>query len=80
MLGALERVALNVLPSRPILVQSGRAPDGTCQASALINIAGSSAYLFNVYVKLKLLGIDYLLLRSWSTDRTHIVTERLAPP
>lgn len=74
------RVVLNALPSRPILVQSKRAPDGTCQASALISIAGSPAYLFNVYVKLKWLGIDYLLLRGWSMDRTHIVTERLAPP
>jgi hypothetical protein len=74
------RVVLNAAPSRVILVRSGRVADGTCQASAQTTIAGSAAYLFNVYLKLKWLGIDYVLLRGWSTDRTHVVTERLAPP
>jgi hypothetical protein len=74
------RVVLNAVPSRAILVRSGRAPDGTCRASAQTTVAGSPAYLFNVYLKLKWLGIDYILLRGWSLDRTHVVTERLEPP
>ena len=48
--------------------------------SAQTTVAGSPAYLFNVYLKLKWLGIDYILLRGWSLDRTHVVTERLEPP
>jgi len=80
-IGGNVRLVLRAVPSRPILVETGRAADGKCQATAKVTIAGSRAYLFNIYLKLKWpFGVEYLLLRGWSMDRAHVVTERLEPP
>jgi hypothetical protein len=74
------QLVLAALPKRSLLVRARRAADGTCSASVKTTIAGSPAYLFNVYLKLKwLFRIEYVLLRGWSLDRTHVVTERLEP-
>ena len=73
------RVVLRALPSRPLVVRTGRAKDGSCRALTKVTINGSPAYLFNVYLKLKTLGVSYLLLRGWSLDGTRLVTERLKP-
>ncbi len=74
------RLLLRALSRRPIDVQALRGADGSCQAVARMTINGSPAYLFNVYLKLKWpFGVDYMLLRGWSLDRTHTVTERLTP-
>ena len=76
--GGKIRLVLRALPSRPILVETVRAPSGACRALATVAIAGKPAHLFDVYVKLTwLLGVDYLLLRGWSMDGTHIVKEKL---
>ena len=75
--GGQVRAVLNALPSRPVTVVTSRASDGNCGAAATTSIAGAPAHLFNVYVKLKWDGVDYLLLRGWSMDGTHIVSEKL---
>ncbi len=71
-------LVLRALPNRPIVVETGRAKDGSCQALANMPINGSPAYLFDVYVKLKWPAtVEYLLLRGWSRDRSHVLTEKL---
>lgn len=76
--GGKLRLVLRALPNRPIVVETRRAADGTCRASATAAIAGTPAHLFDVYVKLTWhLSVDYLLLRGWSMDGTHIVKEKL---
>ena len=75
--GGQVRVALNALPGRPITIEGSRGSDGACRALAIVTIAGAPAHLFNVFVQLKWDGIDYLLLRGWSMDGLHVVTERL---
>jgi Domain of unknown function (DUF4833) len=75
--GGQVRVVLNALPGRPMTVVTSRASDGSCRAVANMSIAGAPAHLFNVYVKLKWDGVDYLLLRGWSMDGSQAVTERL---
>lgn len=72
------RVVLRAVPSRPIVVETGRADDGSCRALANMPIKGSPAYLFDVYLKLKWpAAVEYLLLRGWSHDRSHVLTEKL---
>lgn len=74
------RLVLRALPSRPISVHVTRASDGSCHVQTKVVINGSPAYLFNVYLKLKWpAGAEYVLLRGWSLDRTHVVTEKLKP-
>lgn len=72
------RLVLRAVPNRAIVVETGRAEDGSCQALANMPINGSPAYLFDVYVKLKWPAtVEYLLLRGWSRDRSHVLTEKL---
>lgn len=72
-------LALRALPKRPILVKTLKGRDGSCRVLATLAIAGKPAQLFDVYVKLNWhLGVDYLLLRGWSMDRTQILSEKLA--
>lgn len=76
--GGKLRLVLRALPNRPIVVETRRAADGTCQAFATVAIAGTSAHLFDVYVKLTWhLSVDYLLLRGWSIDGSHVLSEKL---
>jgi|HubBroStandDraft_4_1064222.scaffolds.fasta_scaffold79033_2 hypothetical protein len=75
--GAAVRIVLRAMPSRPLTIVTSRAGDGTCHARATASIAGASAQLFNVYVHLKWDGVDYLLLRGWSLDGSHVVSETI---
>jgi Domain of unknown function (DUF4833) len=71
-------VTLRALASRPIVVKT-RPGAGHCDAWSALPIAGESAYLYNVYVKLKGLGVDYLLLSGWAMDRTRVLHEKVSP-
>jgi hypothetical protein len=75
--GGQARAVLNALPSRPVTIETLRGPDGTCRALATALIAGGPAHLFNVYVRLKWDGVDYVLLQGWSMDGSHVVREKL---
>jgi len=75
--GGSVRAVLNALPRRPVTLTTSRATDGTCRAVAIASIAGTPAHLFNVFVQLKWDGVAYLLLRGWSTDGSHVVSEKL---
>jgi hypothetical protein len=74
--GGKVEVTLRALPRRPIVVQT-KPGEGRCQAWSTMPIAGESAYLYNVYVKLRELGVDYLLLSGWALDRSHVLHERI---
>jgi hypothetical protein len=75
--GAAVRIVLKAMPSRPLTIVTSRGGDGLCRALASIPIAGTSAHLFNVYVHLKWDGVDYMLLRGWSLDGSHVVSETI---
>jgi uncharacterized protein DUF4833 len=75
--GGQVRVALKALRGRSIIISTSRRSDGACQGLATTSIAGTPAHLFNVYVRLKWDGVDYLLLQGWSMDGSHVVRERL---
>lgn len=75
--GTAVRIVLKAMPSRPLTIVTSRGGDGVCRAVATISIAGASAHLFNVYVHLKWDGVDYLLLRGWSLDGSHVVSETI---
>jgi hypothetical protein len=77
--GGQVRFSLNALPARPMTIVTWRGGDGACRAVATAWIAGAPAHLFNVFVQLKWDGVDYLLLRGWSMDGSHVVVEKLAP-
>jgi hypothetical protein len=70
------RIVVRALPARPITIHTWRAADGTCAASATLTIAGANAKLHDVYVKIKLFSVDYLMLNG-STDDGAVVHERL---
>jgi hypothetical protein len=73
--GAVD-IALRAIPARHIVVQTQRR-DSSCDAWSKTRIAGTDAYLYNVYVRLKPLGVDYILLSGWATDGKRVVTERV---
>lgn len=75
--GGRVRATLNALPARPLTIVTWRGDDGACHAVAEVSIAGTSAHLFNVYVRLKWDGVDYVLLQGWSIDGSHVVRETL---
>jgi hypothetical protein len=75
--GGKVEVTLRALASRPIVVET-KAGEGRCQAWSTLPIAGEGAYLYNVYVKLKELGVDYLLLSGWAADRSRVIHETVA--
>jgi hypothetical protein len=75
--GGSVELSLRALPSRPIVVRTQNV-GGTCQAWSSLSISGTDAYLYNVYVKLKTLGVDYLLLSGWTADRSRVVHETIA--
>jgi len=75
--GPAIRIVLKAMPSRPLTIVTSRGGDGLCRAFATVLIAGTSAHLFNVYVHLKWDGVDYLLLRGWSLDGSHVVSETI---
>jgi hypothetical protein len=71
-------IALRALPGRPIRIQTQKQ-DGVCRAWSTTPIAGTDAHLYNVYVKLRFLGVDYLLLSGWSIDGRQVVREQVRP-
>jgi hypothetical protein len=71
-------VTLRALAARPIVVDI-KPGAGHCEAWSTLPIGGETAYLYNVYVKLKEFGVDYLLLSGWAMDRTRVLHERLSP-
>ena len=76
--GGRALLTLRAVPTRPVSIETFRGPSGECQARSTATIGGESAYLFNVYVKLRWpAGVSYLLLQGWSSDRTRILTEKL---
>jgi len=75
--GGRLAAVLRALPHRPLDIVTSRGPDGTCRALATTSIAGAPAHLFNVYVRLKWDGVDYLLLQGWSIDGTRVVREKI---
>jgi hypothetical protein len=75
--GGNARLVLRALPKRPIDIVTVRGRDGTCRALAELPIAGTPAYLFNVYVHLRWDGVDYLLLQAWSMDGSQVVREKI---
>ena len=74
--GGKIELRLRALEKRPIVVDT-KLDGGLCRAWPTLSISGTDAYLYNVYVKLKLLGVDYLLLSGWATDRSRVVHERV---
>ncbi|HEY1694448.1 MAG TPA: DUF4833 domain-containing protein [Polyangiaceae bacterium] len=76
--GGRVRLVLRALASRPIDVETGRAPNGACQAWATMPLAGSPAHLFSVFAKIGWpASVESLLLRGWSLDGTHVVSETI---
>jgi hypothetical protein len=75
--GGQARAVLKALPSRPVTIETLRGADGACRALSTVPISGAPAHLFNVYVRLKWDGVDYLLLQGWSMDGSHVVREKL---
>jgi hypothetical protein len=68
---------LKALPSRPVTIETSRGNDGACRALSTVPVDGTPAHLFNVYVRLKWDGVDYLLLQGWSMDGSRVVREKL---
>ena len=60
--GGSVRLTLNAVAGRAVTVDTTRQADGTCASVAHMTIASQSGRLQYVYVRLKLMGVDYLLL------------------
>ena len=71
-------VALRGLPSRTITIRTWQLADGRCASSVSTSIDGAPARLASIYVKQKLLGVDYVLFTGWSANGA-VVRERLSP-
>jgi hypothetical protein len=74
--GGEVHAVLHALPGRPVTVVTSHAADGSCRAAAEVSIGGASANLFNVYIRLKWDGVDYLLLQGFAPD-AHVVREKV---
>ena len=74
--GADVHIALRALPARPITIHTLRGDDGKCTSSASVTINGAAARIDNVFVKLKLFGVDYVQLTGIASDGS-VVRERL---
>jgi hypothetical protein len=76
--GGRIEVALRALASRPIVVETKRGDSGRCDAWATLTISGESAYLYNIYVKLGIARVEYLLLSGWALDRQRVLHEQVS--
>jgi Domain of unknown function (DUF4833) len=74
--GGSVDIVLRAIPDRHIVVKT-RTRNKICQAWSTLSIGGTDAHLYNVFVKLKLLGVDYILLSGWAVDGTHVVHETI---
>jgi uncharacterized protein DUF4833 len=75
--GGSVDIVLRAIPDRHLVVKT-RTQNKICQAWSTLSIGGSGAHLYNVFVKLKPLGVDYILLSGWAADGTHVVHETIA--
>ncbi len=75
--GQTVRVALKGMRARTFTISTTRASDGTCKASTSTTISGVNARVANIYVKMKLFGVDYVELSGYTADGA-IVRERLS--
>lgn len=75
--GGKVEVVLRAMPSRPVVVATAPGT-GKCEALATLPISGETGFLYNVYVKLSGIHVDYLLLSGWAEDRQRVLHERLA--
>jgi hypothetical protein len=75
--GGRVQITLRALPKRPVVIET-KPGDGRCEAWSTVDVAGESAYLYNVYAKLKTFGVDYLLLSGWALDRARVLHEKVA--
>ncbi len=76
--GDAIRFNVSGMPSKTFVAHTGRAPDGTCASWVDTTIAGARARLLSVFVKQRLLGVDYVLLTG-STPDGKPVQERISP-
>lgn len=74
--GGSVDIVLRGIPSRHIVVKT-QARDKICQAWSGMSIGGTDAHLYNVYVKLKPMGVEYVLLSGWSADGARVVHETI---
>ncbi len=61
-------MVLRAMPKRAITIQTGRDANGSCTATANMTISGVEARLTSIFVKQKLLGVDYVELNGVATD------------
>jgi len=60
--GGSVRVTLNAVPGRPVILETTRESDGTCSSVARMTIATKSGRMQYVYVRLRFVSVEYLLL------------------
>jgi hypothetical protein len=75
--GGSVDITLRAMPNRHILIKSQRQ-NASCVAWSSLVIAGAPANLYDIYVKLKFLGVDYIQLSGWTLDGTQVVHEKVA--
>jgi hypothetical protein len=74
------RMTLRAFPRMPLLVESRRAPEGTCSATVRTPIDGVDANLFNVHVVLRWpFGVARLLVTGWAVADGHLLREARQP-
>ena len=66
--GNTVQIALRAMPARTFTVHTQRAKDDRCSSWVGTTIAGVPARVGGVFVRQKLLGVDYVLLTGWSED------------
>ena len=73
--GAVD-VTLRALPSRHVVVRT-RRHDATCETTSTLAIAGAQATLTNIDVRLKFLGVDYVVVSGLTGSG--VVREKIQP-
>jgi hypothetical protein len=76
--GDTVRFVVSGLPSRAFLAHTGRDVDGVCTSWVDTTIAGAEARLLGVFVKQRLLGVDYVQLTG-RTPEGKVVEEQVRP-
>jgi hypothetical protein len=76
--GDTIRFVVSGLPLRTFVAHTGRGADGVCTSWVDTTIAGAEARLLGVYVKQRLLGVDYIQLTG-RTPEGKVVGEQVRP-